>query len=187
MFVGKVIGTVWSTVKWPQVQGLKLLVVRPYHLADLADRSDLPQNLNDLNDGTGAESSAASGGKPAVAKASPGDASPNPLGGPDSEAVVCVDLLDAGIGDDVVVAFGHAARVAAQLEGPGQNLSQRPSQRPTATAPTSGHRGQGSGTWAKGEGYPAPTSSGAASGAIVPIDAAVVAIVDSIRVARPST
>ena len=35
MFVGKVIGTVWSTVKWPQVSGLKLLLVRPYHLADL--------------------------------------------------------------------------------------------------------------------------------------------------------
>ena len=30
------------------------------------------------------------------------------------EAVVCVDLLDAGVGDDVIVAFGHAARVAAQ-------------------------------------------------------------------------
>ncbi len=35
MFVGRVIGTVWSTVKWPQLAGHKLLVVQPYHLADL--------------------------------------------------------------------------------------------------------------------------------------------------------
>ena len=35
MFVGKVIGTVWATVKWPAVQGQKLLLVRPYHLSDL--------------------------------------------------------------------------------------------------------------------------------------------------------
>jgi hypothetical protein len=35
MFVGKVVGTVWSTVKWPGMTGHKLLLVRPYHLADL--------------------------------------------------------------------------------------------------------------------------------------------------------
>ena len=35
MFLGKVIGTVWSTVKWPEVEGLKLLLVRPYSLTDL--------------------------------------------------------------------------------------------------------------------------------------------------------
>lgn len=84
MFVGKVIGTVWSTVKWPQLSGHKLLVVQPYHLGDLLQQ---------------------------------GSASP-PLPGPPAaaahEAVVCVDLLDAGVGDDVVVAFGHAARVGAQ-------------------------------------------------------------------------
>jgi microcompartment protein CcmK/EutM len=34
---------------------------------------------------------------------------------------VCADLLDAGPGDDVLVAFGHAARVAvAGALGPGQ-------------------------------------------------------------------
>ena len=74
MFLGKVIGTVWSTVKWPEMSGLKLLLVRPYSLADL-------------------------GGAPRVAA-------------PDSEAVVCADTLDAGVGDDVVIAYGHAARVA---------------------------------------------------------------------------
>ena len=74
MFLGKVIGTVWSTVKWEQVGGLKLLLVRPYSLADL-------------------------GGKVA-------DKAPL------HDAVVCADVLDAGVGDDVVVAYGHAARVA---------------------------------------------------------------------------
>src|SRR5262245_7413730 len=74
MFLGKVVGTVWSTVKWKQVEGLKLLLVRPYSLADL-------------------------GGAPA-----------RPA--PTHEAVVCADVLDAGVGDDVVCAYGHAARVA---------------------------------------------------------------------------
>ena len=74
MFLGKVIGTVWSTVKWKQVEGLKLLLVRPYTLADL-------------------------GGHPAQAA-------------PTHDAVVCADVLDAGVGEDVLVAYGHAARVA---------------------------------------------------------------------------
>jgi ethanolamine utilization protein EutN len=74
MFLGKVIGTVWSTVKWKQTEGLKLLLVRPYSLADL-------------------------GGSPTVRA-------------PTHDAVVCADVLDAGVGDDVVIAFGHAARVA---------------------------------------------------------------------------
>jgi microcompartment protein CcmK/EutM len=75
MFLGKVIGNVWSTVKWPEVEGLKLLLVRPYSLADL-------------------------GGAPEGARA------------PLHDAVVCADVLDAGVGDDVVIAYGHAARVA---------------------------------------------------------------------------
>ncbi|MSP61905.1 MAG: ethanolamine utilization protein EutN [Myxococcales bacterium] len=74
MFLGKVIGTVWSTVKWKEVAGLKLLLVRPYSLADL-------------------------GGSPRERA-------------PTHDAVVCADTLDAGVGDDVVIAFGHAARVA---------------------------------------------------------------------------
>jgi ethanolamine utilization protein EutN len=124
MFLGKVIGTVWSTVKWPGVSGLKLLVVRPYHLADLP---------------TGAASPA------------PPESHTN------HEAVVCVDLLDAGVGDDVVVAFGHAARVAAKESG---------------EPPAQGE----SGSRLKGP-----------NKAVVPIDAAIVAIVDAVAVTRPST
>ena len=74
MFMARVIGTVWSSVKWPELGGLKLLLVRPYSLTDL-------------------------GGAP-------------PAKGPDHDGVVCADVLGAGIGEDVVVAYGHAARVA---------------------------------------------------------------------------
>ena len=35
MFLGRVAGSVWSTVKWPAAKGLKLLLVRPYRLEDL--------------------------------------------------------------------------------------------------------------------------------------------------------
>src|SRR4051812_6908463 len=83
MFLGKVIGTVWSTVKWPQMEGLKLLLVRPYSLADLGGIAKEAALLHD--------------------------------------AVVCADLLDAGVGDDVVIAYGHAARVAvAESLGEGE-------------------------------------------------------------------
>lgn len=137
MFLGKVIGTVWSTVKWPQVQGLKLLLVRPYHLADLAAKS------GDFgSDSTGEKACAA-------------------------EAVVCVDLLDAGVGDDVVVAFGHAARVAAEATEP-------------ANAAAAG------GNAASGQSAAKAVAKSIKS-TTKPIDAAVVAIVDSIAVARPST
>jgi ethanolamine utilization protein EutN len=81
MFLGRVTGSVWSTVKWPAAKGLKLLLVRPYRL------SDLPATV------AGAPSAGAGG---------------EPL----DDLVVCADLLDAGPGDDVLVAFGHAARVA---------------------------------------------------------------------------
>jgi ethanolamine utilization protein EutN len=74
MFLAKVIGTVWSSVKWPELGGMKLLLVRPYSLADL-------------------------GGTPET-KA------------PTHEGVVCADVLGAGVGEDVVIAYGHAARVA---------------------------------------------------------------------------
>jgi microcompartment protein CcmK/EutM len=76
MFLGRVIGTVWSTVKWPEVEGLKWLAVRPYSLGDL-------------------------GGSAAKAA-------------PSHDIVVCADTLDAGVGDNVIVAYGHAARVALQ-------------------------------------------------------------------------
>ena len=78
MFLGRVAGSVWSTVKWPQATGLKLLLVRPYRLGDLA----------------------------------PGAAGAGAPSEPTDDLVVCADNLDAGPGDDVIVAFGHAARVA---------------------------------------------------------------------------
>ncbi len=74
MFMGKVIGTVWSSVKWPELEGLKLLLVRPYSLGDLGVHADSPA--------------------------------------PNDEGVVCADVLGAGIGEDVVIAYGHAARLA---------------------------------------------------------------------------
>jgi microcompartment protein CcmK/EutM len=75
MFMGKVIGTVWSTVKWPQLEGLKFLLVRPYHLDELAGR----QGTKVCHD-----------------------------------AVVAADILDAGIGEDVILAYGHSARMALE-------------------------------------------------------------------------
>ncbi len=88
MFLGRVVGSVWSTVKWPEATGLKLLLVRPYCLADLAAGAG--------GDGGGGKSAAGAG-----TGAQPAD-----------DLVVCADRLDAGPGDDVLVAFGHAARVA---------------------------------------------------------------------------
>ncbi len=79
MFLARVVGTVWSTVKWPALSGIKLVLVRPIELGDL------PEAQPDR----------------------------------DTEGVVAADTLDAGVGDLVVVAFGHAARVAvAQDLGP---------------------------------------------------------------------
>ena len=118
MFLGRVTGTVWSTVKWPQAKGLKLLVVRPYRLGDLP---------------------------PGVAAAAPDAAAAGAGGGvpsePTDDLVVCADTLDAGPGDDVIVAFGHAARVAVSEKLP-------PGSKP-----------------------------------MVPIDAAVVAVVDRVEIA----
>jgi ethanolamine utilization protein EutN len=88
MFLGRVVGSVWSTVKWPEATGLKLLLVRPYCLADLAAGGVGGDG------GGGGKSAAAAGAQPA------------------DDLVVCADRLDAGPGDDVLVAFGHAARVA---------------------------------------------------------------------------
>ena len=113
MFLGRVAGTVWSTVKWPQAQGLKLLLVRPYRVGDLAPGA--------------APAAGASGMTPSE---------------PTDDLVVCADTLDAGPGDDVIVAFGHAARVAVSEKlAPGDKPS-------------------------------------------VPIDAAVVAVVDRVEIPR---
>jgi ethanolamine utilization protein EutN len=113
MFLGRVAGSVWSTVKWPQATGLKLLLVRPYRLGDLAPGVAAPAG--------------GGGGQPSE---------------PVDDLVVCADVLDAGPGDDVIVAFGHAARVAvAGALGAGEKPS-------------------------------------------VPIDAAVVAVVDHVEIAH---
>jgi ethanolamine utilization protein EutN len=112
MFLGRVAGTVWSTVKWPQAQGLKLLLVRPYRLGDLPPGAAV----------------AAAGASGAAASE------------PTDDLVVCADTLDAGVGDDVIVAFGHAARVAVSEKLP-------PGSKP-----------------------------------MVPIDAAVVAVVDKVEI-----
>ena len=62
-----------------ELGGLKLLLVRPYSLADLVG-------------------------------AAPAGAAPAPT----HDGVVCADVLGAGIGEDVVIAYGHAARVATR-------------------------------------------------------------------------
>jgi len=114
VFLGRVAGTVWSTVKWPQAQGVKLLLVRPYRLGDLP-----PGVAVSAAGATGAAASE-----------------------PTDDLVVCADTLDAGVGDDVIVAFGHAARVAVSEKLP-------PGSKP-----------------------------------MVPIDAAVVAVVDKVEIPR---
>ena len=101
MFLARVVGTVWSTVKWDKLKGLKLLLVRPYHLDELKG-GGAPEGLHD--------------------------------------GVVVADILGAGVGEDVVIAYGHSARVGIEPH------------LPKGTPPTR------------------------------PIDAAVVAIVDSFQV-----
>lgn len=83
MFMARVVGTVWSSVKWEGLKGLRLLLVRPYHLDDLvrscgaaSDDARPPRGLHD--------------------------------------GVVVADILGAGPGEDVVVAYGHAARVGVE-------------------------------------------------------------------------
>ena len=66
MFLGTVIGNVWSTKKVDGLSGLKLLVIHPYNLS----------------------------------------ADPVP------DLVVAADRLGAGVGEDVIVAYGKAAREA---------------------------------------------------------------------------
>ncbi len=80
MFLGRVIGHLWATKKWPEVTGLKLLVVRPHTLAELG-AGEAPGACHD--------------------------------------AVVAADLLGACVGEDVVVAYGHAARAGLEELSPG--------------------------------------------------------------------
>ena len=83
MFMARVVGVVWSSVKWEGLQGLRLLLVRPYHLDDLV----------------------AAGGRT-------GDDGVPPEGM--NDGVVAADVLGAGPGEDVVIAYGHAARVGIE-------------------------------------------------------------------------
>lgn len=120
MFVGKVVGTVWSTVKWNGMTGHKLLLVRPYHLADLFSHPKASATEDrETAETTVLPSSVACSDPPRAIQ---------------TEAVVCIDLLDAGIGDDVVVAFGHAARVAANPVDPNAAKSVSPMTTPIDAA-----------------------------------------------------
>lgn len=89
MFLARVVGTVWSTVKWKNLDGVKLLVVRPYHLADLAEGNDIPPAS--MEDG-----------------------------------VVVADVLGAGVGEDVIIAYGHSGRVAIEPDLAQNALPTRP-------------------------------------------------------------
>lgn len=66
MFVGKVVGTLWSTKKTTNIESLRFLIIHPV-------------NLNK---------------------------------DPKTDIVVAADVLGAGIGEFVMVAFGRAARLA---------------------------------------------------------------------------
>lgn len=66
MFIGKVVGTLWSTKKTTNIESLRFLVIHPL-------------NLNKE---------------------------------PNTDIVVAADVLGAGIGEMVMVAFGRAARLA---------------------------------------------------------------------------
>jgi len=76
MFLGKIVGNVWSTVKWTELEGLRLLMVKPYHLDQLQDSKPLTKTLEDI--------------------------------------VIAADVLGACIGEDVLIAYGHAARAGIQ-------------------------------------------------------------------------
>ena len=79
MFLGRVIGHVWSTVKWKELDGLKFLLIKPYHLEELA------QGNGNATQGT-------------VCR----------------DLVVAADLLGACVGEDVIIAYGHAGRVGLE-------------------------------------------------------------------------
>lgn len=87
MFMARVIGTVWSTVKWEGLSGLRLLLVRPYHLDDLIKGRGLVGEEGRVPTGL-------------------------------YDGVVVADILGAGPGEDVVVAYGHAARVGVEPDLP---------------------------------------------------------------------
>jgi ethanolamine utilization protein EutN len=90
MFLGRVVGTVWSTVKWKGLEGVKFLVVRPYHLSDLIPEVSCPPGFSN------------------------------------EDGVVVADILGAGVGEDVIIAYGHSARVALEPHLKDGQLPSRP-------------------------------------------------------------
>ena len=70
MFIGKVVGSLWSTRKTESTSGVKFLIIQPY-------------NLNKA---------------------------------PNTDTVVVADVLGAGEGELVMVAYGKAARIAVGNE-----------------------------------------------------------------------
>ncbi len=70
MFIGRVVGSLWSTRKTENTTGLKFLIIQPY-------------NLNKK---------------------------------PNTDTVIAADILGAGEGEMVMVAYGRAARLAVGNE-----------------------------------------------------------------------
>lgn len=81
MLVGRVVGNVWATQKDPTLEGVRMLLVRPF-----------------------------TGGRTTVSNKSEGEASTAVGSDEADDLVVAADRLGAGIGETVLVAFGRAAR-----------------------------------------------------------------------------
>ena len=84
MFLGKVIGSVWSTAKAKELEGVKFILVRPFHLKDLKNRDFVE---------------------------------------PSGDCVIAADNLGAGKGEIVVIAYGHAGRVAYENSPKGEKTT----------------------------------------------------------------
>lgn len=83
MLVGRVVGNVWATQKDPTLEGVRMLLVRPFS--------------------GGAGPAGAKGGKRGTSAAAAGRDEADDL-------VVAGDRIGAGVGETVLVAFGRAAR-----------------------------------------------------------------------------
>ncbi|MFC1852497.1 EutN/CcmL family microcompartment protein [candidate division CSSED10-310 bacterium] len=136
MFLGKVVGSVWSTKKQPQLSGLKFLLVVPIHLTGTQSYSAGPESgiidffqkflsrtisplcarkLQAISTRTMPEMVRAEIKKIVLTEEielslTEQNMVSSFLAG-SGEGVVVTDRLDAGIGDTVVVAFGKAARI----------------------------------------------------------------------------
>lgn len=89
MLVGRVVGNVWATQKDPTLEGVRMLLVRPFN-GGAGPRGEPP----------------AKAGKSRSASQSTAAASRDEA----DDLVVAGDRLGAGIGETVLVAFGRAAR-----------------------------------------------------------------------------